>query len=292
MNDNKIKLSLEHQGRTGECEFHFGRWSDSTIPIRFRDHLYDNSGVIRFDGRSANATITSERPYEGPLTDPARYTEYFSSILTAFSNAYTFGWSPDADEMVTYDETYHRGNNYTEGNETEISIKEVQVQIIRELADPEKCLVAGCSNGELVRQGRGQGLNAYGFDVIPNVKDIALPGMSDYLRPGSLTDIPYDVEDGFDTLVAVDVLEHIPERDLPRVIGEWQRMGFGKLVLLINLNQFWFPGHITLRPLDWWASQWKDHFTLARTVGRVGRLPRTYSNDGRYNQQWTLWQAV
>jgi hypothetical protein len=194
--------------------------------------------------------------------------------------------------MVTYDETYHRGNNYTDGDAREISIKEIQAQIIRELAEPEKCLVAGCSNGELVRQGRLQGLDIYGFDVIPNVKDIALPAMSDFLRMGSLTDIPFDSDDGFDTLVAVDVLEHIPERDLPLVVAEWQRLGFRKLVLLINLNQFWFPGHITLRPLDWWARQWRDQFKLVRTVGRIDRLPRTYSNDGRYNQQWTLWQSV
>lgn len=117
MNDNGVKISLEHQGRTGEFEFHFGKWRDSTIPIRFRDHLYGNSGVILFDGRSAKETITSEKPYEGPLNDPAAYTEYFSSILTAFSDAYTFGWSPEAEQMVTYDATYHRGNNYTEGNE-------------------------------------------------------------------------------------------------------------------------------------------------------------------------------
>ena len=97
-------------------------------PPRVGQSLYGNSGVLRFDGRSANATITSEKPYEGPLNDPATYTEYFSSILTTFSDAYTFGWSPEAEQMVTYDETYHRGNNYTEGNEREISIKEIQVR--------------------------------------------------------------------------------------------------------------------------------------------------------------------
>ncbi len=292
MDENRVKLSLEHEGRTGEFEFHFGKWRDSTIPIRFQDHLKDNSGVIRFDGSSANVTITSQHPYEGALAEPAAFTAYFSSIMNQFSPAYTFGWSPPTDKMVTYDETYHRGNNYTEGDAREISIKEVQAQIVKDLADPDKCLVAGCSNGELVRQGRRQGLNVYGFDVIPNLEDIALPGMRNYVRQGSLTDIPYDSADGFDTLVAVDVLEHIPERDLPLMIREWQRLGFRKLVLLINLNQCWYPGHITLRPLDWWARQWNDQFQLARTVSRIERLPRIYSNNGKYNQQWTLWERI
>ena len=168
--------------------------------------------------------------------------------------------------MVTYDESYHKDKNYTVGDPKEIEIKQVQAAIIKHIADPTKCVVAGCSNGELVRQCRRQGINAHGFDVIPNLREIAFEEVRDYLRVGSLTEIPYEVEDGFDTLIAVDVLEHIAERDVGALVEQWNRLGLEKLVLLINLNQFWFPGHITMRPISWWGEQWKDHFRLSQTV--------------------------
>ena len=74
-----------------------------------------------------------------------------------------------------------------------------------------------------------------------NLKEIAFEEVRDYVRYGSLTDIPYERADRFDTLVAIDVLEHIPERDVPRMVQEWVRLGIRKLVLLINLNQFSYP---------------------------------------------------
>src|SRR5207302_4412866 len=110
--------------------------------------------------------------------------------------------------------------------------------------------------GELVRQCRALGIDAYGFDVIPTIHEITFPEVRDYVRQGSLTAIPYNASDAFDTLIAIDVLEHIPERDLGKVIEEWCRLGIIKLVLLINLNQFWFPGHVTMRPLSWWGDHW------------------------------------
>ena len=88
---------------------------------------------------------------------------------------------------------------------------------------------------------------------------------------------------------AVDIIH--PERDVPQMIQEWVRLGFRKLVLLINLNQFWFPGHITMRPLWWWADQWKTHFQHVSTTSQFPNLPAVYSNTGAYNQQWTFWTS-
>ena len=289
MADTQVKLNLQHDGRSGDFELDFQEWDDSTIEIKFTDRLYDNAGTIRFDGNTSNAIITSRRPYSSIFDDSEAYNGYFGSILNMFSKAFTFGWSPDTEQMVTYDETYHQSNNYTEGDLKEIEIKSVQASIIKELAAPEKCVIAGCSNGELVRQCRLQGVEAWGFDVIPNLGDIAFEEVRDYLRVGSLTEIPFDASDGFDTLIAVDVLEHIPEPDIPAMVEEWTRMGLQRLVLLINLNEFWFPGHITLRPLSWWAEQWKSSFSLSQILRKSEDLPSIYSNSGSYNQQWTLW---
>ncbi len=292
MLENRITLQLHREGQTGNFDLELQEWDGSTIEIKFTDCLHTNDGTIRFDGTTSRAIITSRTPYTGSLADPEAYAQYFGSILSTFSNAMTFGWSPEPARMVTYDESYHEDNNYTHGDPKEIEIKRVQAALIKEMAQPGKCVIAGCSNGELVRQCRDQGIDAHGFDVIPNLADIAFPEVRDYLRVGSLTHIPFDESDGFDTLIAIDVLEHIPERDIPAMVEEWTRMGFQKLVLLINLNQFWYPGHITLRPISWWGEQWKTRFRLSQTLRKAEHLPQVYSNSGHYNQQWTLWERV
>ena len=292
MVDEQITLQLQHEGRSGNFVLDFQEWDGSTIEIGFTDRLYDNSGTILFNGKTSNAIITTHTPYTGSLAEPEAYDQYFGFILSSFSNALTFGWSPEPTQMVSYDESYHQDNDYTKGSPREIEIKTIQATIIKELAKPGKCVIAGCSNGELVRQCRNQGMDAHGFDVIPNLRDIAFEEVRDYLRVGSLTDIPFDASDGFDTLVAIDVLEHIPERDIPAMVEQWTLMGLQKLVLLINLNQFWYPGHITLRPIPWWAEQWRFRFRLSQTLRRVEHLPLVYSNNGLYNQQWTLWEQV
>lgn len=292
MSETIVVVELEHQGKRGKFEMNFQEWTGSTIEIAFKDRLYRNRGVIRFDGATANATISTEHPYVDVFASPQEYNEYFLSILKLFSNAYTFGWSPAPEQMISYDQSYHEGKNYTNGDPKEVAIKEVQAEIIHHVAEPRKCLVAGCSNGELVRQARRRGIDVWGFDLIPNLSDIAFHEVRNYLRRGSLTEIPFAAQDGFDTLVAVDVLEHIPERDLPKMVAEWNRLHLDKLVLLINLNQFWFPGHTTLRPLSWWVEQWKADFRLSQALRRLEHLPSIYSNSGLYNQQWTLWERV
>ncbi len=182
MSDTQITLQVQHEEKSGDFELDFHEWNDSTIEIGFTDRLYDNTGTIRFDGRTSRAVITSRNPYTGILAEPEAHDRYFGFIVSAFSHAFTFGWSPEPGQMVTYDESYHRGNNYTEGDPVEVEIKIVQTDLIKELANPGKCVIAGCSNGELVRQCRSQGIDAHGFDVIPNLKDIAFKEVRDYLR--------------------------------------------------------------------------------------------------------------
>jgi len=287
---NRFALNVAHRHRTGTFLMEFAPWDGNTITIDFHDGLYNNAGRIVFDAGTTAVSLNTLEPYRDQLADPAELTSYFLSILQPFINCYTFGWSPEKAEIITYDQTYHA--NFMKGKPEEVEIKKVQAQIIRELANPERCLVAGSSNGELVRRCLEIGIDARGFDVIPNIEDIAFPEARGRLRRGSLTNIPYSAEDGFDTLVSVDVLEHVPERDVPAMVAEFARMGFRRLLFLINLNQFWFPGHITLRPLTWWSDQWAAHFRHVKTVQQFPHLPPVYSNDGRYNQQWALWETI
>jgi hypothetical protein len=292
VSDTRITLQAHYRDKRGEIHLDFQPWNGTEMPIHFQDDLYRRSGILRLDGKTGSAVMVPTRPYVGDLANPADLSQYLTGWLKTFASNFTFGWSPSPEQMPRYDEQYHANNKYIQGDPVEIEIKKVQAEIIQQLAGPKNCLVGGCSNGELVRRCLEAGFDCFGFDVIPNVEQIGFPEVRGRLREGSLTAIPYSPQDGFDTLVAVDVLEHIPERDIPHMVEEWRRMDFQKLVLLINLNQFWFPGHITLRPLEWWAEQWKDLFRLARVENRFEDLPLVYSNAGRYNQQWTCWERL
>lgn len=289
---NSVAVELIFENAKGRVELTVEEWQNWSIDVRFRDELYRNSGVVHFDGRTGNANIETARPYDGILADSGKLQEYLWGFVQLFAKPFTFGWSPPPAEVLRYDEDYHSSNRYTQGDPVEIEIKTVQAEIVKNLAAPKKCLIAGSSNGELVRRCRAIGIDAYGFDLIPNVKEIAFPEVRDYLRFGSLTSIPYAAADAFDTLVAVDVLEHIPERDIPAMVDQWLALDIRKLVLLINLNQFWYPGHITLRPLWWWGERWGQHFRNLVVKSRFPQLPAVYSNARLYNQQWTYWERL
>src|SRR5438105_793086 len=193
-----VVLEINHQGNSGKDELTFDEWDSHRINIAFRDRLYRNSGVIQFDGQTARSVINTFQPYSLPLSDPQEFNAYFASIIKTFADNYTFGWSPAPEQMVTYDAGYHELNKYTQGDPNELAIKSVQAKIIKELAIPRKCVIAGCSNGELVRQCRAAGIDAWGFDVIPNVQEIAFPEGREFLKHGSLTSIPYAATDAFD----------------------------------------------------------------------------------------------
>src|SRR5262245_66648721 len=125
-------LALEYEGVKGNVELLVEEWRDSTIDVVFRDRLHRNSGVIRFDGRTGGATVRTSRPYAGKLADEANLHEYFASMVRVFANPFTFGWSPE--NVISYDEDYHSGNNYIQGDDREIAIKTVQANIIATLA--------------------------------------------------------------------------------------------------------------------------------------------------------------
>jgi hypothetical protein len=74
-------------------------------------------------------------------------------------------------------------------------------------------------------------------------------------RPSCARAHPFGADDGFDTLLALDVFEHIPEQQIGAMIGEFARLGVRRVVAQISLCEFQYAGHITLRPLSWWDRQ-------------------------------------
>lgn len=146
-------------------------------------------------------------------------------------------------------------------------------------------LDVGCGMGLLVRTLLRRGVRARGVDVagapIEHANRLA-PGC---FGTGSILSLPF--EDGsFETVVCMDVLEHIAEEDLERALAELSRVCarfcFVRVATTPDRDGRW---HLTIRDRDWWLDRlisagFRRH-PLAQRVVR-------YEQVGREGWQVTL----
>lgn len=209
--------------------------------------------------------------------------EKFFDIYTWYQNA-----KPPVASNKIYDAQYISNHGYDRAED--LRIKEFQAREIVRLLRPRKVLVAGCAQGQAVLAFHNLGIEAWGFDIIP----YTLPEnhfLRSYLRTGSILNIPYSSNDNFDTFVCTDVLEHIYIKDIPQMVSEIYRIGADCLALIINHDGL-HPGHVTLKPLGWWAWQFQGSYRLAGEK-KTALVPGIYGLDpssGRpYFTFWDKW---
>lgn len=118
-------------------------------------------------------------------------------------------------------------------------------------------LDAGCGSADVVRYFLKKGYDVKGIELSGNVlkeraNDLLKKGI---VQQGSLTELPFP-DNHFDVVFSSEVLEHIPEADIPKVISELTRVTKSLLFLTIslrpssNFNRY----HITLKPREWWEN--------------------------------------
>jgi len=179
----------------------------------------------------------------------------------------------------TYRGGYHHDSGYADDREREREdeLKSGIATLVVKALRPRKVLDAGCAAGDLVRHLRRLGVEAFGFDLSPDVAAIAHPDAAPYLRQGSLQAIPFGLEDGFDTVVCIDVFEHLPEDRVPAMVAELRRLGCRNLAVHIAHCEFEHLGHITLRPLSWWDARLLPAFErVMAPADELLRLPGPY----------------
>jgi SAM-dependent methyltransferase len=115
-------------------------------------------------------------------------------------------------------------------------------------------LDAGSGEGTVVRRFLANGKSARGIELSPRALQICQDLVADgIVHHGTLTDLPFE-DDSFDLVFSSEVLEHIPESDVPRVVGELCRVAKNHLFLTISLrpssdnNAY----HLTLKSREWW----------------------------------------
>jgi SAM-dependent methyltransferase len=244
-----------------------GLWYGDTFLYDFAFPRHGLAGRIECDWRTGGPTFHLD---QGDSTDPASRDALgrVAQLLRPFFTGTFIGWN-DEQLAALYPGTYHEQSGYTqpEPSAFEAEFKGAIADMVVRTLQPRKVLDAGCAGGLLVRELHRRGVAAFGFDHCPDLARIALPEVAPVLRRGSVTAIPFTRDDGFDTLVCIDVFEHVPEDRVPQMVAEFTRLGVRHLAVHIVHTELEHFGHITLRPLSWWDQQLAPGFRRAQTTG-------------------------
>lgn len=238
-------------GRTGVLRLAGGIWTGDVCGFEFTDTVYGLGGTATCDWREPGPRLWTD---EGLPADPnarALLDRIRTLLLPFHRGAFRHLTQRDVCRCVGDQSDCVCAAPGTFAAQQEPLALEAMLDQVLRTAAPQKLLDIGCSAGAVVRRLRERGVDAHGFDVC--LDGAAEP--AEFLRSGALDAIPFGADDGFDTLLALDVFEHIPEHQIGAMVGECARLGVRRLVARISLCEFQYAGHITLRPLSWWDRQ-------------------------------------
>jgi SAM-dependent methyltransferase len=165
--------------------------------------------------------------YHPPVVDSSVYNQYYQEAQHRFESSYGMSFIRD---------------------------------VYRNL-DFRTVLDAGCGSGVVVRHFLSKGYVARGIELSEWIVQTQCPDLlqDGIVQIGSLEDLPYR-DNSFDLVFSSDVLEHIPEEAIPRVVSELVRVSRRDLFLSISLRPSSMNNkyHLTLRSREWWESRFTD----------------------------------
>lgn len=170
--------------------------------------------------------------------------------------------------MHPYTKEYFEGgglSNY-KGYTDEPRFKEWAEEIVK-LFNPKTVLDVGCAKGYLVKHLREMGVEAWGCDISEYAISEADPEVKPYLFLWDLTKPIPQITNPYDLVTSHDVLEHIPEADVPHVCWRLSNMGIDQYHV-ITCTEYDFHGdqtHITMKPEAWWQAKFPK--VIVRAAG-------------------------
>ncbi len=254
----RIPLHDQGTGRRGELRIAGGVWAGDVCAFEFVETLHGMSGTAVCDWREPETRLFVD---DGVPADPGAsdLVTRIRTLLLPFHRG-SSGRS-SAARIAALHACDHRGTGTGAPDVArQAAFEKTVLDQVLQLCEPRKVLDVGCSVGEVVRQLRARGIEAWGSDPSPDLDRIALPDVAQWLRRGAVDALPFAPADGFDTVLAFDVFEHLAEHRIAAMVAEFARLGVQRVVARIALCEFFDPGHVTLRPLSWWDRQMAPWF--------------------------------
>jgi glycosyltransferase involved in cell wall biosynthesis len=152
------------------------------------------------------------------------------------------------------------------------------------ILSPTVILDAGTGCGGFVHFGRKAGLEVWGFDFSEYACKHAFGEAKKYMVKADARYIPFK-DKSFHLVTALDLLEHIYEQDLDKVVSELQRVCIGSIFYLIGATMSEDDEHFTLRkgeipPVKWQATAIAGHVNV--------RPCERYWKKKLVNDEWVL----
>ena len=157
-----------------------------------------------------------------------------------------------SDDLIAHYERTHKQRVY--GTSSVKHLRFLRPWIT--LRDPKSILDYGCGQSVFLD------ILGLGDDVVLGRYDPAIPGYAE--RP----------DQSFDLLVSIDVLEHIEEADLPKVLQEMRECCREALIVIDTraAKHTLSDGrnaHVTLKSHDWWREALTRHFGYVEPIPAV-----------------------
>lgn len=131
--------------------------------------------------------------------------------------------------------------------------------------NPKCVLVCGCAKGFLVKAFREIEIEAYGLDISNYAITHAPPEIWAFVQLGDVRDMAEYDDNEFDLVTAIDLLEHIPEDDVPQAVSELVRVSnniiFTRQHLEWNKKARADTTHKTINPTNWWINLFEKYNT-------------------------------
>lgn len=155
----------------------------------------------------------------------------------------------------------HIKDNYA----IEHGIAQYAVRVHRNLSQG-RWLDAGCGQCGVVEFLRANHIEAFGVEVNAAALEMYCHALvaNNTVKQGSLAEIDFP-DNFFDVVFSSEVLEHIPEQHIPKVVSELVRVSKGTLFMSISLRRAYADPkppepatiHITVKPRVWWHAQFE-----------------------------------
>jgi ubiquinone/menaquinone biosynthesis C-methylase UbiE len=123
-------------------------------------------------------------------------------------------------------------------------------------------LEIGCGIGTLTGEFKKLGYNIVGVDVNEAaIRNSVSPENCVLVKNPAKLDYP---DRYFDLIVSKETFEHIPESEIDALIKELDRVGKGKMVHIVAVEERGAvstknPAHINIKPNKWWVDKFKQY---------------------------------